>query len=282
MALQKSRRGEGDEDRPEKFVLVEETDPPTGNSVLNGPQSGKKGAKGKKKRVLDSSENVYLVQLAWKGAGRLILEEKEKLLREGQLHMDLGHHNPHLNVCETHSDPIGGLSMAGKVSPRIRRSSKIIASGVRRISRSFYGGESSSSSSSHGSGMNLNVPGHGVPSRRPKQRRVTTAAAMSPSPSALSALSAPNGDADVKQHHHLAAPGSSSSSPRRSSSARMGGERRHSHLTAAASPSLEPGSDPGSLEVAANGKLQVPGGGEEGEKPGRKLSKVNLRKLKIW
>ena len=297
MALQKSRRGEGDEDKPEKFALVEETDPPSGNSVLNGPQGGKKGAKGKRKRVLDSSDNVYLVQLAWKGAGRLILEEKEKLLREGQLHMDFGHHNSHLNVCETHSEPLGGgFGMAGKVSPRIRRSSKIIASGVRRISRSFYGGDSSSSHVH----VNLNVP-HGVPARRPKQRRVTTAAAMSPSPSSLSASNASSssvispangevfsrGEAEAVVGPHLDVPGR----PRRS----FGGGRRRSQLTE--STSLDPGvgtSDSNSpvqqratVGGDVNGKLLVPpgeegGGAEKTPAAGRKLSKVNLRKLKIW
>ena len=72
------------------------------------------------------------VQLAWKGAGRLILEEKEKLLREGQLYPTAGglpysphhgdnrllSHNPHLNLSETHSDPFAAVGH--RVSPSIR------------------------------------------------------------------------------------------------------------------------------------------------------------------
>ena len=96
------------------------------------------------------------VQLAWKGAGRLILEEREKLLREGLLystaglssprHHGHGHgdgnhllsHNPHLHLSEMHSEPLGSHGGQRGVSPSIRRSSKMIASGVRKISRSFY------------------------------------------------------------------------------------------------------------------------------------------------
>ena len=74
------------------------------------------------------------VQLAWKGAGRLILEEKEKLLREGQLYQTAGlsspghhvphgthllSHNPHLNLSESHSEPFAA-AVGHRVSPSIR------------------------------------------------------------------------------------------------------------------------------------------------------------------
>eukprot|EP00095_Tigriopus_kingsejongensis_P008940 snap_masked-scaffold199_size265817-processed-gene-1.12 protein:Tk08940 transcript:snap_masked-scaffold199_size265817-processed-gene-1.12-mRNA-1 annotation:"1-phosphatidylinositol -bisphosphate phosphodiesterase epsilon-1-like" len=178
LALSKCRRGEEDENKPEKYVLVEETDPPpvlqnyAGNASTN-----KKGNKAKRKRVLDAQENVYLIQLAWKGAGRLILEQKEKLLKEGQFFLDVPS-NPHLNVCETQSDPLSGLALAGKVSPRLRRSSKIIASGVRRISRSFYGNDSSHHSQSNNNPLGMSRPQILRP--KPKQRRMTTVAAGSP------------------------------------------------------------------------------------------------------
>jgi hypothetical protein len=58
---------------------------------------------------LDPSENVYLVQLAWKGAGRLILEDKDKFA------------NDHNHLTETFSDP---LSHQGGLSPSLRRHSR--------------------------------------------------------------------------------------------------------------------------------------------------------------
>merc|ERR1719245_2882562 len=74
-ALNKSRKDSGGERRvPEHFVLVEETDCPD--------HSRKANKSNKQRRILDPSENVYLVQLSWKGAGRLILEEKDKVSNE--------------------------------------------------------------------------------------------------------------------------------------------------------------------------------------------------------
>ena len=59
---------------------------------------------------MDPTENVYLVQLSWRGAGRLILEEKDKVSNE------------HGMLTETYSDPIGGQ---GWSSPsNIRRHSR--------------------------------------------------------------------------------------------------------------------------------------------------------------
>ena len=269
MALNKSRRGEEDADKPEKFVLVEETDPPASSSVHSGPQlNSKKGSKGKKKRVLDDQENVYLVQLAWKGAGRLILEEKEKLLREGQLYLDVPH-NAHLTICETHSDPLGGhhhqggLHLSGKVSPRIRRSSKIIASGMRRFSRSLYGGDHSTTNAPQSSQTNLSIPHAYTPQHRPKQRRVTTAA-MSLSPSSISVYN--NGE-PTNQEQLL---------PQRRARPRR------------VSTSVEATAD--RSEILSEGEFiddtlkdsRHHRTGSVGPAAGRKMSKVNLRKLKIW
>ena len=59
---------------------------------------------------MDTTENVYLVQLSWRGAGRLILEEKDKVSNE------------HGMLTETYSDPVGGQ---GWSSPsNIRRHSR--------------------------------------------------------------------------------------------------------------------------------------------------------------
>ena len=63
----------------------------------------------KQRRILDPTENVYLVQLSWKGAGRLILEEKDKITKEHGL------------LTETYSDPT--LSQGG-ISPSLRRHSR--------------------------------------------------------------------------------------------------------------------------------------------------------------
>ena len=164
-----------------KTYLLSLLDPPPQHPASGpGPSAGagKKAQKAKRKRVLDSNENVYLVQLAWKGSGRLILEEREKLLRQGQIQLSADPSHSHLNVCETQSDPLGGLAIAGKMSPRIRRSSKIIASGVRRLSRSFYGADSNlsvASPSLGGSSQQLSPPGL-YQQRQSRQRRVTTAA----------------------------------------------------------------------------------------------------------
>ena len=62
---------------------------------------------------MDPTENVYLVQLSWRGAGRLILEEKDKVSNE------------HGMLTETYSDPIGGQ---GWSSPsNIRRHSRYLS-----------------------------------------------------------------------------------------------------------------------------------------------------------
>ena len=70
------------------------------------------------KRILDPSENVYLIQLSWKGAGRFILEDKDKLANE------------HGTLSETYSEPLG--ANAG-LSPSLRRHSRYI----RTYSNSF-------------------------------------------------------------------------------------------------------------------------------------------------
>ncbi len=294
MALNKSRREENC--RPEKFVLVEETDP-VPSSMLSGPGSssggggGGKKSKEKRKRVLDADENVYLVQLSWKGAGRLILEEKERLLRNGQLyHLDhLYANNPHLNLSEMHSEPLGGLG--GKMSPRIRRSSKLIASGVRKISRSFY--------NSGGGGDRGHHHVAGDVSPRPaasRQRRMTTAAGggfltpeMGPSPTAASSrslrlspsLTRPRRNSTCGTHlspaHGYAAraktaPGVAVGVPPASAS---------SEVVEPSKPVDEPENDrpaskPESEEEGAASAPPKTGAG------GRRLSKVNLRKLKIW
>ena len=81
---------------------MEETD--------NPDQSRKANKSNKQKRILDTTENVYLVQLSWRGAGRLILEEKDKVSNE------------HGMLTETYSDPVGGQ---GWSSPsNIRRHSR--------------------------------------------------------------------------------------------------------------------------------------------------------------
>ena len=61
------------------------------------------------KRIIDPSENVYLIQLSWKGAGRFILEDKDKLANE------------HGTLTETYSEPLG--TKAG-LSPSLRRQSR--------------------------------------------------------------------------------------------------------------------------------------------------------------
>ena len=288
LALSKSRRGEdvGEDDeelRPEKYVLVEETDPPAVLQNYSGNSNGKKG-KGKRKRVLDNTENVYLVQLAWKGAGRLILEKKEKLLRDGQFFLDVPG-NSHLNVCETQSDPLSGLHLAGKVSPRLRRSSKMIASGVRRISRSFYGGDNSNSSSNSSSAWNLSAPhphggdlharGLSPAGKGQKQRRMTTASAnLSPPLFSFS----PSADLD----DGVPAGGSFKERRRRRQSGDVLLETR-----AAESPDLRPPTVTVQPEGASfNGTVTHPLGEQSQESQEdpktRRLSKVNLRKLKIW
>ena len=102
-ALNKSRKDSGGERRvPEHFVLVEETDCPD--------HSRKANKSNKQRRILDPSENVYLVQLSWKGAGRLILEEKDKVSNEHGL------------LTETYSDPLS----QGGISPSLRRHSRFV------------------------------------------------------------------------------------------------------------------------------------------------------------
>lgn len=289
LALSKCRRGEEDENKPEKFVLVEETDPPPvlQNYAFNNSGANKKAQKGKRKRVLDAQENVYLVQLAWKGAGRLILEEKEKLLKEGQFYLDVPN-NPHLNVCETQSDPLSGLALAGKVSPRLRRSSKIIASGVRRISRSFYGSDANQSHSNNPLGMNKPQ----ILRPKPKQRRMTTVAAGGDLTHASALPSDMAGSAG---------PGRTPSRRRqRSGDARLDGHSRRDSggepiegpesLPILMLPPIPPQETivPADAVATANGNgfapnLSTAAQAELGEDlKSRKLSKVNLRKLKIW
>ena len=96
------------------FVLIEEIDI-------------KKG-KGKKvmHRMLNTDENVYLVQNSWKDSGKLTLTERSKVLVKLQ---GLDHHP---SIRETQSDPV--------CSPRLRRPNGLV-NRVRRLSRSIYYGQ---------------------------------------------------------------------------------------------------------------------------------------------
>ena len=150
MALHKSRRDE--KERPESFLLIEETDT-AGSSSGSGSGGNSKGSSTKRqRRALDAKENVYLVTLSWKGAGRLVLEEKQQQrgvagnasTTTSSLHPNIFENTLHANVCETQSEPIGRLSpvtpSASKMSPNLRRHSRNLVSNVRKFSRSFYGG----------------------------------------------------------------------------------------------------------------------------------------------
>ena len=154
MALHKSRRDE--KERAENFSLVEETDS-AGSTGASGSSKG--SATKRHRRALDPKENVYIVTLSWKGAGRLVLEEKSRpvLMTSHSLHpnaFETAYHlSAHASVCETQSDPIGGLSRLApggvtstKMSPNLRRHSRNIVSNVRKFSRSLYGGSSTSQS----------------------------------------------------------------------------------------------------------------------------------------
>ena len=107
-ALAKNRKDSADvEDRkqPDDYVLVEEID----------LESTRQNKNKKVKRMIDPSENVYLIQLSWKGAGRFILEEKDKLASEHGL------------LTETYSDPSAtsnNLNSGGGLSPSLRRHSR--------------------------------------------------------------------------------------------------------------------------------------------------------------
>merc|ERR1719454_542527 len=93
------------------FVLIEEIEI-------------KKG-KGKKlvHRMLNTDENVYLVQNSWKDSGKLTLTEREKVL------VKLEGLDPHPSIRETQSAPVS--------SPRLRRPNGLV-NRVRRLSRSIY------------------------------------------------------------------------------------------------------------------------------------------------
>jgi hypothetical protein len=229
-----------------------------------------------RRRLLEADDNVYLVQLAWKGGGRLILEEKEKLSVGGYYHSDLLYaNNPHLNLSECRSEP---MHLGGKVSPRIRRSSKMIASGVRRISRSFYGGGGHGHQHQDSSQLSVhhNVMTPTQPSPKPtRQRRMTTAAAgilaepPLPSPRGLSPA-ATTQDCDKRMRRNSACSGfvyRQEVSDVVGEGADGGGGGGGGSNGAAAVSSGGGGDDGG-------------GGGAKGS--ARKLSKVNLRKLKIW
>ena len=103
-ALAKNRKDSGDAEArksPEEYVLVEEIDV---------PESSRKANKcSKLKRIIDPSENVYLIQLSWKAAGRFILEEKDKLANEHGL------------LTETYSEPV---QPGSGLSPSLRRHSR--------------------------------------------------------------------------------------------------------------------------------------------------------------
>ena len=157
MALHKSRRDQ--KDRPQNFALVEETDSAGSSGTSGSSASGKGSSSKRQRRALDPKENVYLVTLSWKGAGRLVLEEKQRTNVATTLHPNAFenayHLSQHPNVCETQSDPAGGssrlspaTSATSKMSPNLRRHSRNIVSNVRKFSRSFYGGTTASNSSS--------------------------------------------------------------------------------------------------------------------------------------
>ena len=102
-ALAKNRKdSEGERKSPEEYVLVEEIDVPESSRKANKPCS-------KLKRIIDPSENVYLIQLSWKAAGRFILEEKDKLANEHGL------------LTETYSEPV---QPGTGLSPSLRRHSR--------------------------------------------------------------------------------------------------------------------------------------------------------------
>lgn len=105
-ALAKNRKDSENDGRKsaEDYVLVEEID------VLDASRKANKS--NKVKRIIDPSENVYLIQLSWKGAGRFILEDKDKLANE---------HGP---LTESYSDPLGSSGGAGGLSPSLRRHSR--------------------------------------------------------------------------------------------------------------------------------------------------------------
>ena len=77
------------------------------------------------KRIIDPSENVYLIQLSWKGAGRFILEDKDKLANE------------HGTLTETYSEPLG--AKAG-LSPSLRRQSRYVFVNWRLVQNVKYRG----------------------------------------------------------------------------------------------------------------------------------------------
>ena len=88
------------------------------------PFSSRKANKSNKmKRIIDPSENVYLIQLSWKGAGRFILEDKDKLANE------------HGTLTETYSEPLG--AKAG-LSPSLRRQSRYVFVNWRLIQNVKY------------------------------------------------------------------------------------------------------------------------------------------------
>lgn len=105
-ALAKNRKDSENDGRKsaDDYVLVEEID------VLDASRKANKS--NKVKRIIDPSENVYLIQLSWKGAGRFILEDKDKLANE---------HGP---LTESYSDPLGSSGAAGGLSPSLRRHSR--------------------------------------------------------------------------------------------------------------------------------------------------------------
>ena len=236
MALHKSRRDETE--RPENFVLVEETDS-AGTSSGTGSGGGGKGSSTKRqRRILDAKENVYLVTLSWKGAGRVVLEEKPRggnsATSSSTLHPNVFENALHANVCETMSEPVGRLSpvaVTSKMSPSLRRHSRNIVSNVRKFSRSFYGGSTMSSSSSSGGGVTSSLS---VESN-------VTKIAVSTGPSSDSEIPTVSVDIDIDSDQPVVRPDVTSSSSQ---------------------PSLSP-------TMSRSGSA-------------RKISKINLKKLKIW
>ena len=238
MALHKSRRDETE--RPENFVLIEETDA-AGTSGGTGSGGGGKGSSTKRqRRTLDAKENVYLVTLSWKGAGRLVLEEKQRgnassvSSSASTLHPNVFENALHANVCETMSEPVGRLSpvtVTSKMSPNLRRHSRNIVSNVRKFSRSFYGGSTTSSSAS--SGLTTVTSSISVESN-------VTKIAVSTGPSSDSEIPTLSVDIDIDSDQPVRPEVTSSSSQ----------------------PSLSP-------TMSRSGSA-------------RKMSKINLKKLKIW
>jgi len=261
-ALAKNRKdSESDRKSPEDYVLVEEID------VLDSSRKANKS--NKMKRIIDPSENVYLIQLSWKGAGRFILEDKDKLANE------------HGTLTETYSEPLG--AKAG-LSPSLRRQSRIIASGVRRLSRSFYGGsgenlghshrrtgsfaELSGGNGNHGSLRQLPTGQHSQATPHPLAGRDNSSHHMSRKRVPLPKFGQTQSDSDLQameeQESDSVTLKNSSGSGINSSEVQATNSSSNSSTTLNSSNSATGQASTTSIPIS------------------KKLSRITLRKLKIW